>query len=149
MTERIDESHLVDLFESLATEFAGSDYSKEFEEFLPVVAEQHAAMFSGQHDANGHSWAPLAASTIRSKGHNRILFDSGALEASLVRVGGPRNISKSSPQGFLFGTNIDYATFHQTGAFNTPARPPLGLSDETIDVLVNRVADATIGKLKH
>ena len=149
MTEQIDESHLVDLLEGLAAEIAGFDYSKECEEFLPVVAEQHLAMFSGQHDSNGHSWASLAAKTIRRKGQNRILFESGMLEASLISVGGPRNISKSSPQGFLFGTNIDYATFHQTGAFSVPAWPPLGLSEETIDVLLNRVADAMVAKLIH
>lgn len=146
MTDRIDDSHLVDLFESLATEIARFDYSKELGELLPA---EHEVMFSGEHDSNGHSRAPVGASTNRRKSHNRIPFDSVVLEGSLVSVGGPGNISKSPPRGLLFGTNVDYATFHQTGTSNMPARPPLGLSDETIDMLVNRVADATVAKLKH
>ena len=124
------------------------NYAEELEAFLPVIAAGEAMAFASQSTPDGSPWAPLAPSTVAKKGHSRILFESGALEASLVNVGGPGNINATACRGLLFGTDVEYAIFHQQGTARMPARPAVGMSEETVDKLAETIADATVEKMK-
>jgi len=146
-TYTIDEFATV--IDGIGQQVSAMDYSETLGDFLPTIAEQHAEMFGGEHDSNGSPWAQLAPSTVARKGHSRILFETGALMESLVSVGGENNIAESFPRGLVFGTSDEKALFHQNGTSRMPARPPVGLSEETLDKLVDRVADATVEKLKQ
>ena len=132
----------------IETRVVNADYVSVLAPFQQDLAEQHAEMFTGQHDANGNAWAPLAESTIKRKGHSRILYESGDLAASLVTVGAAHNISAVAERGSLFGTDVEYAGFLQTGTSRMPARPPVGVSEENITKLTNQIADATVEKMK-
>lgn len=123
------------------------DYSQTLQDFMPVLAEQEAGMFAGEYDSSLTDWTPLKPSTVARKGHDRILVDTGALRESLVHVGGPGNINEVAPRGMLFGTEVEYAGFLQDGTSRMPSRPPVGISDETLDKLCERIADATVEKL--
>lgn len=125
-----------------------ADYTEDLVQFQEKLAEQHAGMFAGEFDSNLEDWAPLAKATIDRKGHDRILVETGALRESLVHVGGAGNIHDVMPRGMLFGTEIEYAVFHQEGTRRMPARPPVGVSEETLDKFVERIADSAVEKLK-
>lgn len=63
-------------------------------------------------------WAPR-----RSDYGWPIMRRTGALEESLVNLTGPPNII--TPKGARFGTEVDYAKFHQSGTRRMPKRQVL------------------------
>lgn len=126
-----------------------SDVRDTLDQFQQTLADQHAGMFSGQYDSNLVPWEALRPSTIAKKGHDRILFESGDLMASLMNLGGPGHIGETNERWMTFGTEVPYATFHQEGTSKFPARPPVGVTEENVDKLVNSVADATVENMKY
>ena len=132
------------VFHDIGAALEKADYSDVLKQSQHDLAEQHAEMFAGQYDSNRNAWAPLAASTIKRKGHDRILVETGALRDSLVTIGGPGNVHEAMQRGMVFGTDVEYALFHQTGTSRMPARPPVGMAEETLDKLANRIADRTV-----
>lgn len=73
-------------------------------------------------ETRGHgTWPPLAASTIRAKGHSTILVDSGDLKADLTEEGGVEEIIGDE---LVYGTTIFYARLHREGR-GVPKRDPL------------------------
>jgi phage gpG-like protein len=137
-------SALDSLFADMETRVQDADYTPVLDPFQQTLAEQHAGQFAGEFDSNLDSWAPLKPSTIKRKGHDRILYETGALRASLVTVGGPGNIHEVTPSTLLFGTSDQKALYHQEGTRKMPARPPVGVSEENIDKLVDQIADSTV-----
>lgn len=120
------------------------DYSFVLEQSLEDIAAGEKEAFDAGTAPGGGPWAPLAPSTIKRKGHAVILYETGDLERSLVEVDGPGNIAEASARGLVFGTDIEYALFHDTGTSRMPQRQPVGVSEETIDKIANRVADETV-----
>ena len=135
------------VIDDLKTQASELDYTQEMTDFLPELASYEAGMFAGEFDSSLVDWEPLRPSTIKRKGHDRRLFDMGALRDSLVHIGGSGNIAEAFPHGLIFGTDIEYAGYLQDGTSRMPARPPVGISEETIDKLCEVVADATVDKL--
>lgn len=131
----------------LMTQARSMTYEPVLQESLQDIAEYEAGMFAGEYDSSLTSWAPLAASTIKRKKHDRILIDTGALRESLVHVGGSGNIAAAAERGLVFGTDVEYAHFLQDGTSRMPARPPVGISDETLDKICDRIADDTVRQL--
>lgn len=90
------------------------------------------ANFASQGAASGKPWMPLDNEYARWKLANHgalpILVVSGTLKDSLTRLrGAPNEIDKKSA---VFGTNVPYAKFHQSGTSKMPQRkvvfvPPL------------------------
>ena len=133
----------------METRLINADYELELKTTQQEVADYEAGMFAGEFDSNLNDWPALKPSTIARKGNDRILVETGALRASLVSVGGPGNISATAPRGMLFGTEVEYAIFHQEGTRKMPARPPVGMSEETLDRAVERIADSAVEKMKY
>lgn len=148
MSDTISIPEFSTVVEQLGDQVVSMDFTQVLDDFLPEIASQHSEMFGGQHDSNGSPWAVLAPSTVARKGQDRILFETGALMESLVTIGGSNNIAEAFPRGLVFGTSDEKAMFHQEGTLRMPARPPVGLSEETLDRLVNRVADAAVENLR-
>jgi phage gpG-like protein len=146
MTESVEA--LQELLTEISEIVEDADYSDVLQNFLPDLAKQHAEMFASKSDSDQSDWTPLKPSTIREKVQNRILINTGTLQNSLVHVGGPGNIHEVGPREMLFGTNVEYAGYLEDGTSRMPARPPVGISIETIDKLCNKVADATIEMLR-
>lgn len=142
-----DIESLGDIFKDMEIGYSEVDYSDGLAEFLPVLRGDHQEMFSGEHDSSGAQWAPLAQSTINRKGHERILFESGHLQSSLVQKGGADHLENVNHRELIFGTEDEKAGLHQSGKGRMPARPPVGLKEKTLDKIVDSVADLTIGSL--
>lgn len=131
----------------LATVVRDCDYQPMLEEFQRVIAHGEAEAFLAQSTPGGVAWDKLADVTIQRKGHDVILVETSALLVSLVDINGPGNINMTMSHGLIFGTDVDYAMFHETGTSKMPARPVVGMSDETLDDLCERVAQTTIDSL--
>ena len=148
MSTQIDDpAELGPMFTGIQSQIAEMSYEPILRETLQEIAEYEAGMFAGEFGSNLSAWAPLAESTIRRKGHDRILFETGALRESLVNVGGEGNIADANERGLVFGTEVPYAGFLQEGTRRMPARPPVGMSEETLNRLCDRIAEETIRQL--
>jgi len=82
---------------------------------IPVLKAQ-TLWFNSQ----GHgSWPPR-----KPGGDNTgpILVKTGRLKKSIT---GPSAILQRLPNGFIFGTTVEYALYHQAGTGHLPKRPPL------------------------
>lgn len=94
-----------------------SNLNPLWDRFKPVMS----AIEQEQWDSAGHGeWVPLADSTVRQKGHSEILVDTGDLRASLVD---PNRAADTGPRHMSWGTDIEYAHWHQDGG-GTAGRPP-------------------------
>lgn len=113
-------------------------------ETMVDLEELHEGYFGSESDPLGAAWPELAPATIARKGHNRILYDTGRLAASLTSKSGDairEIISEPAGQGLAFGTSVDYAPFHQFGTSRIPQRQHVGVNDRVIDIMAERVAD--------
>ena len=135
---------LIPLFSDIMQKVEQADYSEVFREVLPILTEQEQRMFDEERDSSGRSWPPLAQSTIVKKGHDQILVDTGALRKSLVDIDDSFNIHEIQPRELIFGTSDPKALYHQEGTGRMPARPPVGISDETAETIAEFVADETV-----
>lgn len=61
-------------------------------------------------------WAPLAASTVRRKGHDKLLYDTGRLRDSIT-------LGTVTDRTATVGTDAPYSIFHQMGTKRMDARP--------------------------
>ena len=75
--------------------------------------------FASGRDALGRRWAGLSPETVRSKGHDRILIDSGNLsESTFVKVTATGTV--------ILGLSDSKAAIHEYGTRTIPRRPILG-----------------------
>ncbi len=139
---------LSDVFDGVTSQFSDISYKTPLGDFQHVLAQGEAEAFDQQREPGGTPWEPLKPSTIAKKGHSRILYETGTLMASLATVGGPGNISDIYDHGSAFGTDVEYAGFHQTGTSRMPARPPVGTNDETVDGFAEKIADFVVDQLQ-
>ena len=61
-------------------------------------------------------WAPLAEKTVKRKGHDKLLYDTGKLRDSI-------RMSPPTPSQVEIDTDTPYAIYHQRGTGKMPARP--------------------------
>lgn len=147
MTTTVDTSALDAVLNDLQSVVLNCDYQPMLEAFQAVIAHGEAEAFVAQSTPGGEPWEKLSEVTIRRKGHDVILIETSALMVSLVDINGPGNINMTMSHGLIFGTDVEYAMFHETGTSKMPARPVVGMSDETLDDLCERVAQTTIDSI--
>lgn len=147
--EIADVRFLGGIYVLMEEQFRNHDYSDVLNAFLPTLEETHKTHFDTQSDPAANPWPPLAPSTIRRKGHDTILYETGRLKASLAgkTEDSIRAVSERG-QGLLFGTSVEYAGFHQDGT-RLPRREHVGMVDETLQILVDSVADSAVDSLKE
>jgi phage gpG-like protein len=63
------------------------------------------------------------------------------LRTSVTSRGGKGNIERKGPTFLEWGTNIEYAKYHQGGTSRIPARPFLGIGEELGEKLEMIAAD--------
>lgn len=100
----------------------------EVSKLLIVRASQ--LNFSRSSDPEGTPWLPLKRPRRRTKGRDLPLRDTGLLLASVV--GGARHVERITDAELLFGTNLEYAGFHQFGTRFIPKREFLGFNQQLI-----------------
>ena len=101
---------------------AATDLGPAFDRGLDLVEDQIERQFATQGGLSG-GWEPLAESTVRRKGHARILHDSGALR-SAATSGARRSVSSDSAE-YAVGSGAPYWIFHHSkaGRSRLPRRP--------------------------
>lgn len=107
--------HLVEL--GVRAEFVGPAY----EELAAIFHADEERRFTLQ----GPGWKPLADVTVQQKGGDRIMVDSGTLRRSLTTAAGVDRVEGDTVK---FGTDVEYARFHQYGTVNMPRRQVVGIS---------------------
>ena len=109
---------------------------------MAIMEGSIAEVFRSQGQALGHSWAPLAASTLKRRRAGpstrrqraQILVDTGTLRQSVTSGGGGGAYRSQSMREVVVGTKIPYAAAHQFGPKrNLPARPFMGLTQDARD----------------
>lgn len=96
---------------------------------LEVMGEQATdeirQSFDSGRDPTGVPWAPLAESTIRNKGHDTILVDSGEYRDSFSHdVTGGVGVGPIGGSAMLkITTDSEVAKWHEFGTSRMPARP--------------------------
>jgi len=101
-----------------------------FPRLIPVfeAAEQRQFDAGGQGPYSGH-WAPLSEAYAKWKRDNYpgqpTLVRTGALREALTQPTSPLANRQYSSSQFNFGTvGLEYASYHQVGTSQMPARPP-------------------------
>lgn len=127
------------------------------------------AFDSGRNPKTGRAWKKNRPNTIASKGHGRILYDTGYMRRSLAK-GKAGNIFRLSSKAVIVGTSAKPAVFAEKGtkrhrirprreggvlsfvvvggrAFakevkhpGTPKRPIMGVSKRTLGLIATRQA---------
>lgn len=105
-------------------------------------------------DPDGKPWEPLALSTIKRKGHERILIRTGKMARDIQVIKGRTakgsgTVRVNTGAGFAIGVpNTPYAKHHQYGqpSKNVPARPFLGITNDDIRSLLRMITNMLKGK---
>jgi phage gpG-like protein len=108
--------------------------------FDPVLSQIEAEQFA----SDGHgAWPPLAASTLRQKARH------GFPSSPLIRTGrliGSFHTMSMSAQSFAWGTDVEYAHWHDDGGY-VPGRPPQRKLIDIDTTARRRLEQETIGYL--
>lgn len=105
------------LFHIAVGSFATSlrDWGPAFQAMASEVLEPGVM---AQFETMGHgTWAELAPSTIKQKGHDTILFRTGAMYRSF-QSGGQDHVEEITRKRMLWGSSDPKALFHQTGTLS-------------------------------
>jgi phage gpG-like protein len=147
---------LAELLEAMAETIENGSYEHRMDELVPLIQDCEAKAFHEGREPGRTPWAPLAPSTIARKGarsgiigpHSTILVDTGRLFESLTIDDGTSDTVWITGDNFLtFGTSVPYSIFHETGTSRMPARPAVGVNDETVDLIGAMVAGFVADKM--
>jgi len=122
---------------------------EQWQTTVEVLEEMHRQYFVSATSPTGEAWSPLAESTVKAKGHAKILVDTQALFQSLTDGGAGDAIRETDRDFLLFGTRREWAWVHMHG-IDKPGRPKLparvhtGISEQGIDLVVDVMADASV-----
>lgn len=130
----------------LAKDFQAIDFQPfgRLEQF--ELAYTHAQYFATNTGPDGNAWPPLAPSTIKRKGHNKILIETGRLIQSLTEQisGGAGEAIRDvvvmhDETDIIFGTMVEYSGLHDQAVGSRPARRHVGVNDQFLDGFCDRL----------
>lgn len=137
----------------VAFERAGDNIVDFGKYIFPKLVPVFEAEVKGQLDAQGRgpktgSFAALSERYERWKEANYpgklILERTGTLREALTSSSSPFALRQISGTEFDFGTtNVPYASFHQSGTFRMPDRPPYDFTED-LEVGITRAAAAGV-----
>lgn len=120
----------VDFVGDTALQAAFVEIERAIDDLSPIFEEVGmVALEDIQRRIDNHPGPPLAASTVKRKGHTRILRDKDDLYASFQK-GSPGNVFRISPTEAEFGTSDFKAQFHQEGTGRMPKRTIIEVTGE-------------------
>jgi hypothetical protein len=156
---------LQDLYDSLEEDFRDISYVKWMHDELDRMTVLHQGYFNNSSGPDGVAWKPNAPSTIRQKGHAVVLRGKTRYRVQGKRKKRWKNIAKKSQfrlkrsltlnakkamgdairdaidtdnGAYLqFGTAVEYSAYNQD-------RPHVGINEQHLDGMVERVADYTL-----
>lgn len=142
-----DPAQLGGVFLDVDQAYQNADYSSLFKAETGRLEKSHEQLFASEHSPAGEPWAELSPFTVRKKGHDVILHETGRLGASLFSRTAD-SIRDIGARFLAFGTSVFYSMFHTTGTSRMPRREHVGMNMEQVDGLANRVADDLVRQLK-
>jgi phage gpG-like protein len=106
------------------------DLGELWARFEPIMSDIEQTVFF----ESGPGWEPLAESTARQKAREgwpaQIMVRTGRLEQSLID---PAAAADTAPMQMTWGTDVDYAHWHQTGGYKAGRPPQRKLIDIGVD----------------
>jgi phage gpG-like protein len=145
---------LQELYDGVAEDFNKLDYTEWMKAELVKLADWEQSLFDTATAPDGAAWPPLAPSTIKRKGHATILVDTTRLRRSLTFKGtasndeAVREANQTDTAAYLaFGSLVPYGPSHDESVGNRPARRHVGINEQYLDKMVERVADYTVKEL--
>lgn len=121
--------------------------------FKPAWVRHVTLHYETQGGSTGGQWAPLReAYGIWKQKHWPGLpvgVLSGATRESLTFSGDPRAIWNASPTSLTVGTNVPYAMYLQLGTRRMPARPPLRVNDEFVNLMGSLLQEFAVKTLRN
>lgn len=119
---------------------------QEWTEVVELLQEMERGYFAASAGPDGVPWVPLRPYTIRRKGHATILRETWELLDSLT--GHTANtVLTTTPISLEFGTQREWAWWHQHGTARMPPRPFIGMSDDGLDRVVGSIADSIVRQM--
>lgn len=116
-----------------------------------VVGEKSLEFAGKKFDQNsggGGDWVALAPSTVKAKGHSKILIETRKLRKSLDK-GGAGQVMRPTETGIESGTADPKAKFHQEGGVNLPRRVVLPkLTSDVRSAGLRTISEATLRIIK-
>lgn len=147
--EQIDDlRYFGGILQEVENAFSTLDYRETLKGFEESLIEEHAGHFSGRVDSSGSIWPPLAASTIKKKGHDVPLVETGEMKKSVLNSSHPDHVGATSHRGLIFGTEDRKAIFHQFGTAKIPQRAFIGMNEGLVDEVTDGVANHAVEGLK-
>lgn len=155
----MSETTVIESFEELDEYYAGiqsyyndhADYYNLLTTFLQKLETLSSNFWASDSGPDRKPWPELEPLTIRKKGHDTILVDTGRLEASLTGTTGDsirEVVSEGLNQGLTFGTSVPYSIYLTEGIKLKDGRikkwPHVGLGDKEIDAIQEDVAERTL-----
>lgn len=128
----------------------GGDWTPHLEGTQRTLEAIHANYFATQSGPGGQQWPPLAASTVRIKGHPKILIDTGYLRESLSKpdAGVREIVNEPGNAGVSVGTDAPYSVYHDKGSQRLPKRQHVGVTTDFVHWAAEQAADNAIELMK-
>lgn len=113
-----------------------------WESMFHDIARLETEQFDTEGTFSG-GWAVLADSTVQAKAlaglDPRILHATLDLRKSLTEVGGPGNVHIAEPSFMVFGSDVPYGKYHQTGTTRMPRRRPVDFTSRIRQNLMKKL----------
>jgi phage gpG-like protein len=139
------------LLQDVVTDFTNIRFQPLLERGFRMLEEEHGVRFALEVDPEGTPWTPLSQYTVKKKGHAIRLLEAGRLRGSLrdqKHADGIRQTWDEWPNaGLIFGTDVPYGMFHETGGPNLPRRPFMGMAERSLDLFTEHTADYVLAEL--
>lgn len=146
-TQTVTLDQLGRYFAGLNGDLRRVDFTPAWKIVRVLVLSETLQHFARGVTPDGTPWAPLKRPSKRRGGKSaKPLRDKGLLMASVTGAGAG-HVEELTKTAFVFGTNLDYAGFHQFGTRRIPQREFLGLGLKTIDRVAGIVADVATKQL--
>lgn len=143
-----DATQLAEVYANLEKTLGDVDFREAFDQrVFPKIEEQESKYFASESAPDGTRWPKLAPATIKRKGHDVILVDTGRLKASLTGQTGD-SVRDAMERGASFGTSVPYAGFHQSGTKHLPQRAHVGVNEELLNTIATIIGDAVIEQIR-
>ena len=135
----LDLNSLAPHLEQMGVEFEQINWQRTHAKLALVLESETKRNFDRGESPDGVPWAPLKQPRGRSKGQDLPLRDTGLLMAS-YSAQGQHHVQSSDGDTLRWGSNLDYAAYHQFGVEGPngvfiPARPHVGINEETAELI--------------
>jgi phage gpG-like protein len=145
-------SDLQEVYDDVSEDIDAVDYQEWMAGELVRMADLHRSYFARQAGPSGAAWPKNAPITIKRKGHSRILrgipsnnfrLSKSLTERTTTTTGDAiRNAIQTDTAAYMtFGTSVEYSEIHDRGTGRIPIRQHVGLNEEHINGMVDRLAD--------